>query len=52
MRRRHLLVGAIAAVVAPVPRASAGAERDFDPKAFRAAQENGQSIIVQAHATW
>lgn len=52
MRRRHLLVGAFAALIVPVRFANAGAERDFDPKAFRAAQDGGQSIVVQAHATW
>ena len=52
MRRRHLLVGAFAALVVPVRFANAGGERDFDPTAFRAAQEVGQSIVVQVHATW
>jgi hypothetical protein len=52
MRRRHLLVGAFAALIVPGRRAGAGAERDFDLKAFRAAQESGQSIVVQVHAAW
>ena len=52
MRRRHLLIGAFAALIIPARFAGAGAERDFDPKAFRAAQEADQSIVVQVHATW
>lgn len=52
MRRRHLLLGAFAALIVPLRPAGAAAERDFDPNAFRAAQEAGQSIVVQVHATW
>jgi hypothetical protein len=52
VHRRHLLIGASALLLLPSRFASAGAERDFDPKAFRAAQETGQSIVVQVHASW
>jgi hypothetical protein len=52
MRRRHLLVGATAALIAPARFVSAGTEKTFDPALFRAAQEAGHSIVVQVHATW
>ena len=47
-----MLVGAFAALIAPARFVSAGAESAFDPALFRAAQEAGQSIVVQVHATW
>jgi hypothetical protein len=52
VHRRHLLIGASTLLLLPVRLARAGAEREFDPKAFHAAQETGQSIVVQAHASW
>jgi hypothetical protein len=52
MRRRHMLVGAFAALIAPARFGSAGTEKTFDPALFRAAQEAGQSLVVQVHATW
>ena len=53
MHRRHLLIGVLALVLAPASRAyAAGGVRDFDPAAFRAAQEAGQGIVVYVHAPW
>ena len=52
MRRGLVLIGTFAALIVSVQLAGAGAERAFDPKAFRAAQEAGQSIVVQVHAPW
>jgi hypothetical protein len=52
MRRRHLLVGTFAAVSVPLRFAATAAARDFDPNAFRAAQEAERSIVVQVHASW
>jgi len=52
VHRRHLLIGASALLLLPARRAGARTERAFDPKAFRAAQEAGQSIVIQVHASW
>ncbi len=52
MRRRHLLLGAFATFIVPLRTARAAAERNFDPTAFRVAQEAGHGIVVHVHATW
>jgi hypothetical protein len=52
MHRRHLLLGSLAALLVPATSASAGAVREFDPEAFRAAQDAGQGIVVYVHAPW
>jgi hypothetical protein len=51
MHRRHLILGALALTLVP---ASAGVAevKPFDTKAFAAAQEAGQSIVVEVHAPW
>jgi hypothetical protein len=52
MRRRHLLAGAVALVVVP-PRVARAAEvKPYDAKAFAAAQEAGQSIVLAVNASW
>jgi len=53
MDRRTLIVASLAFVAlggAAVP-ASAGVAT-FDPKAFAAAQEAGEGIVVWVHAPW
>jgi hypothetical protein len=53
VHRRDLLIGVSALVLTGASRArAAGAVRDFDPAAFRAAQEAGQGIVVYVHAPW
>jgi hypothetical protein len=52
VHRRNLLIGASALLFLPSVSAFAGGARDFDPKAFHNAQEAGQSIVVQVHASW
>jgi hypothetical protein len=52
MRRRDFVLASLAVCIIPVGSARGGAARDFDPKAFQAAQEAGQGIVVQVHATW
>jgi hypothetical protein len=52
MKRRHFILTSVAGcLVAPWP-ARAAAMKPFDPAAFKAAQEAGQSIVVQVHAPW
>ena len=54
MDRRTLLVASLAVVAlggTAVP-APAGDVVNFDPKAFAAAQEAGDSIVVFVHAPW
>jgi hypothetical protein len=52
MDRRTLIAGSLTCVAlgAAVP-ASAGVA-NFDPKAFAAAQEAGEGIVVWVHAPW
>ena len=52
MRRRDFVLASLAACIIPVGSARGAAAREFDPKAFQAAQEAGQSIVVQVHASW
>ena len=52
MHRRHLVLGAIALMSTPVLPARAGEVKAFDPKAFAAAQEAGESTVVFVHAPW
>ena len=54
MDRRTLIVASLAFVAlggTAVP-APAGGVVPFEPKAFAAAQEAGDSIVVFVHATW
>ena len=54
MERRTLIVTSLACVAlggTSVP-APAGEVVPFDPKAFAAAQQAGESIVVFVHATW
>jgi hypothetical protein len=51
MHRRQLILGALALTL--VPASACVAEvRLFDATAFAAAQEAGQSIVVEVHAPW
>jgi hypothetical protein len=52
MRRRDFVLASLAIGIIPVGSARGATARDFDPKAFQAAQDAGQSIVVQVHATW
>lgn len=52
MHRRDVLVGAAALLCAPAALASAADVKAFDAKAFAAAQEAGQGIVVHVHAPW
>ena len=50
MKRRHFIVSSLAiCLVRPGP-ARAAAMTPFDATAFQAAQQTGQSIVVQVHA--
>jgi hypothetical protein len=51
MRRRQLILGAFAITVV-FPLAAVAEVKPFDAKAFAAAQEAGQSIVVEIHAPW
>jgi hypothetical protein len=54
MDRRTLIVATLALVAlggTAVP-APAGGVVNFDPKAFAAAQEAGEGIVVFVHASW
>ena len=51
MHRRHLLMGATALLCAPSV-ARAAEVKPYDPKAFGAAQEAGQSIVLAVNASW
>lgn len=52
MHRRHLLLGSLTTLIASARPTSARGVRDFDPKAFRAAQDSRQGIVVDVYATW
>ena len=52
MRRRHLILGSLALVVAPARPARAAAVVARDAQKFAAAQEAGQGIVVHVHAPW
>ena len=54
MDRRTLIVASLACVAlggAAVPAPAAGIV-NFDPKAFAAAQDAGEGIVVFVHAPW
>ena len=51
MHRRHLILGACALALMPASTAMAEV-KPYDAKAFAAAQEAGQSIVVEVHAPW
>ena len=54
MHRRTLIAGSLTFIAwgrAPVPASAAGMVA-FDPKAFVAAQEAGEGIVVFVHAPW
>jgi hypothetical protein len=51
MHRRHLILGALALTLVPASAGMAGV-KPFDTKAFAAAQEAGQSTVVEVHAPW
>jgi hypothetical protein len=53
MPRRHLLLlGWLAFIVTPVALVGAAELQNFDAKAFAAAQEAGQSVVVAINAPW
>jgi hypothetical protein len=52
MQRRQLLIGSLALVVAGPDVVCAAEVKPFDAKAFAAAQEAGQGIVVHVHAPW
>jgi hypothetical protein len=51
MHRRQLILGALAFTFVSTS-ASMAEVKPFDAKAFAAAQEAGQSIVVEIHAPW
>jgi len=51
MQRRQLILGAFALTLVPASAVMAEV-KPFDAKAFAAAQEAGQSIVVEVHAPW
>ena len=54
MRRRTLIAAPLALVLGgrrPAPASAAGL-MPFDPRAFAAAQEGGEGIVVFVHAPW
>jgi hypothetical protein len=52
MLRREVIVGSAALLLLPARPASAAEVKDFDAKAFAAAQEAGQGIFVHVNAPW
>jgi hypothetical protein len=52
MHRRELLIGSLALVLASSAVAGAAEVQPFDAKAFAAAQEAGQGVVVYVHAPW
>ena len=52
MHRRTLIVGTLSFALAGTRPAGGGEVVTFDPKAFEAAQEAGQSIVLFVHAPW
>jgi len=51
-RRSFLGTAAFAAALAPATMTVAAEERTFTRQAFQAAQRQGQSILVEIHASW
>ena len=51
-RRSFLGTAAFAAALAPATMTFAAEERPFTRQAFQAAQRQGQSILVEIHASW
>ena len=49
---RIVRLAAVLLVVAAAPAAVAGEWRDYEPAAFAAAQQAGQTIFVAVHADW
>ena len=52
MHRRDVLIGSVAVLAASAGPASAVEIKDFDAKAFAAAQDAGRGIVVWVHASW
>ena len=52
MNRRHFILSSLAICLVQPGPARAAAMTPFDPAAFQAAQQAGQSIVVQVHAPW
>lgn len=51
-RRSFLGTAALGAALLPSARTFAAEEQPFTRRAFRAAQSQGQSILVEIHASW
>jgi hypothetical protein len=52
MHRRDVLLGAAGLLVACAAPLNAAEVKDFDAKAFAAAQEAGRSVVVSINAPW
>jgi thioredoxin 1 len=53
MNRRHIVIGALVAALAlPALSLASAMTRNFDQKAFEAAQAAGKPILVEVHAPW
>ena len=52
MHRRHVILGSIGLVLGRPLVARAAAVKPYDSKAFAAAQEAGQSIVLAVNASW
>jgi len=52
MKRRHFIFSSLAICLVQPGLARAAAMKPFDATAFQAAQQAGQSIVVQVHAPW
>ena len=52
MKRRHFIFSSLAICLVHSGPARAASMKPFDATAFQAAQQAGQSIVVQVHASW
>jgi hypothetical protein len=52
MDRRTLIAGSLTFVALGVAAPASAGVTNFDPKAFAAAQEAGEGIVVWVHAPW
>ncbi len=52
MHRRHVVLGSLALLLGPALSARAGDVKEYDAKAFAAAQDAGQSLVVFVFAPW
>ena len=52
MKRRYFLLMSLTGCLVHPSLGRAADAKPYDPVAFKAAQQAGESIVVQVHATW